>query len=89
MDSQPFNIFHDMILPEVKRMEESVLKQVLKQVLHREPREKDAKKCTKVYEDGEPLNYYFSYRDQVLGRVVFDLQGPQITVTFKPNKIYS
>lgn len=84
-----FNYFHEVILPKVKNMEESVLKQVLKQVLHREPREKDAKKCTKLYEEGEPLNYYFSYRDQVLGRIIFDMNGPQITVTFKPNEIYN
>lgn len=78
------NYFQSVIMPQIRNNEEQVLKQVLKQILHREPREKDAKKCTKLYEAGEPMNYMFAYKDQVLGKVTFDFAGNEIIVKFTP-----
>lgn len=69
----------------ISQSEETVLKQLVKQLTGEEATIEHAKKLTKVYHEGEPMNYTVCYNHIPLGKVVFDFtKGTEITVTFKP-----
>jgi hypothetical protein len=79
------------VIKQVQKNEETVLLQVLEQILGRPAVLEDAKDLTKFYYIGEPLDYDLAYRGVKIGRVEF---GPKFdinnsaptsyTVTFKP-----
>lgn len=69
-------------------LEEEIIKGILKQILGREPIPEDAKQLTayRCEDDNDLLDYHLCYNSIHIGKVVFDLKGHSISVTFKPKK---
>jgi hypothetical protein len=70
----------------VRQKEEDLIKQLIFQITGREATIEDAKKLTKFYYPGEPLNYDLAYEGSRIGYVRFDMNGPNYTITFTPDK---
>jgi hypothetical protein len=71
---------------QIAKIEEDTLKAIIFQITGKDATIEDAKKLTKVYRQGEPLNYEIMYEDMKIGRVVFEFHGTSATVTFHPEK---
>ena len=78
------------ILSDFQGMEEECIKNVLRQLLLREPVLEDAKDLTKWQEEGEFNKYYLSYKGKKLGTVIrdFAIVNNQIGVKFIPFEQY-
>ena len=74
------------ILSDFQGMEEECIKNVLRQLLLREPVLEDAKDLIKWQEEGEFSKYYLSYKGKKLGTVIrdFAIVNNQIGVRFIP-----
>jgi hypothetical protein len=73
----------------VYKTEEDIIKQVLRQILGREPVLEDAKDLTKAYRtDISHTDYDLSYKNIPVGKVIFEFNGPSFSVTFTPNERY-
>lgn len=75
----------------IRDNEEKVLREVLRQVLKREPELADAKECTKCYMPGEPFNYILAYKGQALGCVKFNLplgRAIDFSIVFEPDPAF-
>lgn len=66
-----------------RKAEEDILKQITFKLTGHEATREDAKDFTKMYADGELLNYDLAYKGCKIGRVVFVI-GLQSSVTFHP-----
>jgi hypothetical protein len=71
----------------VRQSEEDILKRIIVQITGREATIEDAKDLTKCYYNGEPLNYDLAYKGQTIGKVRFELTGPNGSVTFYPTHL--
>lgn len=74
------------VISKMRDNEEQVLKTVVKQILKREPVIEDAKRLTKMFYEGEPLNYDLAFDGVKVGKVVFDITGINWGITFHPEK---
>lgn len=77
------DLMWESIWAEIRRKEEDVIKQVLRELLKREPEKEDFKNCALGYYHGES-RYQFSYKDVVLGCIEIKLY-PEGTITFTPH----
>lgn len=68
----------------IKNKEEEILMGICRKILKREPEITDAKRLTKIYRDGEPLNYSLAFDGVVVGNFTFIQIGCEFTVTFQP-----
>lgn len=89
MESEPieFNFMMHHLSKEINRMQEHILREVLKQILGREPELEDAKLLTIVRYPGDLMDYTLAYNGTEIGRVVFENNfGDRVTwaITFKP-----
>ena len=67
-------------------VEENVLKEVLRQILKREPTLEDAKDLHRFQKEGEFDKYYLAYKNMKLGTVYrnTNIEGGKIGVEFVP-----
>lgn len=67
-----------------------LLTEVLKMVLKRDITHEDTKRITVYrYPHIDPLNYELAFDGVLIGKVVFNLEGAKITITFHPDKRFS
>ena len=78
----------EKVLVSLKAAEEAALKEVLRQILRREPTIEDAKLCQQYFDGIDPNKYQLFYRTYLLGTVYinFGREGEQPGVTFKPSE---
>jgi hypothetical protein len=79
------SIIMDAAIKEMRRLEDELLKKVVSQLLGREPVREDGKRLTKVYREGEPLNYQLLFDNDPVGIVTFNVTGPSWGITFSPH----
>lgn len=73
----------DYLVGEMKQIEENLFKEVLRQVLKREPTIEDAKECSFLKKDNWDLKYVIAYRGVNLGTVEVHLH-PDYKISFTP-----
>lgn len=78
------DLFYSNTIKQYHAVEEQVLTRVLKQLVGREPLPEDGKRFSKVYLQGDYLNYQLAFDEIVIGEMVFTQLWNEITVTFKP-----
>lgn len=66
--------------------EENVIKEVLRQILKREPTLEDAKDLERFQQEGEFDKYYLAYKNLKLGKVYrnYNIEGGKMGVKFVP-----
>lgn len=79
-----FNLIMHHLTKELNRLQEEVLRGVLKQILGREPEIQDAKLLTIIRYPSDMLDYTLAYGGSEIGRVVFENEMTKWTITFKP-----
>lgn len=75
---------HQRMMKGIAIIEESFLKNALKDFLKREPGIEDFKKCEKVYQQENITDYFFCYDGTRLGKVKFELTHNGYRVQFIP-----
>lgn len=70
----------------IAKAEENVIKEVLRQILKREPTLEDAKDLHRFQKEGEFDKYYLAYKNLKLGTVYFNMniEGGKMGVEFVP-----
>lgn len=76
----------DTIINKIQELEVNILKEVLRQILKREPTLEDAKDLTRFKRDGEFDKYYLAYKNMKLGTVHYNMniEGCRVGVEFVP-----
>lgn len=77
----------DSIWADIRHKQEDIIKQVLTELLKREPTIEDFKKCTLGFYQDEP-HYLFSYDGAVLGKIEVKLYNGG-SITFTPHPDYA
>lgn len=69
---------------ELNKMQDEILRGVLRQILDREPELEDAKLLTIIRYPDDLLDYSLAYAGYEVGRVIFEHTGTTWAITFKP-----
>lgn len=82
----PFSDMMAQITKNFAEAEENVIKEVLRQILKREPTLEDAKDLHKFQQEGEFDKYYLAYKNMKLGTVYrnTNIEGGKMGVEFVP-----
>jgi hypothetical protein len=83
-DESKQNEMMNHLINEFRKMEEDLLKKVVFQITKKEATVEDAKRLTKFYYEGEPLNYDLAWDGVKIGCVVFGNEQFKWSVTFHP-----
>jgi hypothetical protein len=71
-----------------KRMEEKLIKEVLKQLLKRDLVIDDAKRVTRMFKDGMFDKYTLAVDNVPIGQVFYEFFGQRVSIRFEPLEMY-
>jgi len=68
----------------INDVHETIIMNVLRELLQREPKMEDGALLTMIYQEGEMMNYDLAYLGEIIGRMEFHIMPPNARVTFIP-----
>lgn len=71
-------------LSKIEKCENKVIKDVLRNVLNREPTKEDAKDCVRAFEKGVTDKYQLIHKGIYVGDVIINLSKNDVVVNFIP-----
>ena len=81
------NNYHQIaqeFVKQINTIHETIIMNVLRELLQREPKIEDGAFLTMIYQEGEMMNYDLAYLGKIIGRMEFHIMPPNARVTFIP-----
>lgn len=83
IDNANHDLAHEFV-KQINSVHETIIMNVLRELLQREPKIEDGAFLTMIYQEDEMMNYDLAYLGEIIGRMEFHIMPPNARVTFIP-----